>query len=77
MVRVAAWTGVLFGIGLTISHLFPTSWIEPVVLLGLGATMLVVSSRLGQPRTATSRAVGRVAPRTAIAAATAKEAPAA
>lgn len=74
MVRVAAWTGGLFGAGALICQLYPTSWIEPVVLVGLGAAMLLVSARLGRPRPA--GAVSRAATRRAIAAA-AKEAPAA
>jgi hypothetical protein len=76
MVRVAAWTGGLFGAGALICQMYPTSWIEPVVLVGLGAAMLLVSARIGRPRAAGS--VSRATTRRAIAAAAAaKEAPAA
>jgi len=74
MVRVAAWTGGLFGTGAIICQVYPTSWIEPVVLVALGAAMLFVSGRIGRPRTSGGRAA---APRRAMAAAAAKEAPAA
>jgi hypothetical protein len=66
MLRVAAWTGGLFGAGAMVCHVYPTSWIEPVVLLALGATLLLVSARSGKPSMAARRAMG-----------TAKEAPAA
>jgi uncharacterized membrane protein YdcZ (DUF606 family) len=80
MVRVAAWTGGLFGAGAIICQMYPTSWIEPVVLVGLGAAMLIVSARTGRPRSAgvprrTASRPGAIA--AAAAAAAAKEAPAA
>jgi uncharacterized membrane protein YdcZ (DUF606 family) len=80
MVRVAAWTGGLFGAGAIICQMYPTSWIEPVVLVGLGAAMLIVSARTGRPRSVgvpsrTASRPGAIA--AAAAAAAAKEAPAA
>jgi hypothetical protein len=75
MVRVAAWTGGLFGAGAMICRMYPTSWIEPVVLLALGATLLFVSARTGHVASAAPRRLSVVArARRAIAA---KEAPAA
>jgi predicted acyltransferase len=56
MLRVAAWTGGLFGAGAAISQLFPTAWTEPVVLLALGATLLAVSAR-GPGRSRRARAL--------------------
>ncbi|BDG08199.1 hypothetical protein [Anaeromyxobacter paludicola] len=45
MMRATAWTGGLFALGSAICHLFPAPWVEPMVLLGLGVTLLVVSGR--------------------------------
>ena len=45
MLRAAAWTGGLFAIGGGICHMFPGPWIEPLVLIALGTTLLFVSGR--------------------------------
>ena len=46
MLRAAAWTLGLFGVGTAIVRMFPESaWIEPLVLLGLGIAFLYVSAR--------------------------------
>jgi hypothetical protein len=45
MLRAASWTGGLFAIGGGICHLFPGPWIEPLVLIALGTTLLFVSGR--------------------------------
>ncbi len=51
MPRAAGWTIGLFGVGMIICRVFPIPWIEPLVLLGLGLSLLVVSSRSGaRPR---------------------------
>jgi hypothetical protein len=47
MLRAAAWTGGLFAAGGTLCQLFPQTWVEPVVLMALGAALLVVSGRGG------------------------------
>ncbi|WP_242394591.1 hypothetical protein [Anaeromyxobacter oryzisoli] len=47
MLRAAGWTIGLFGVGMIICQLYPTSWIEPVVLFGLGVALLAVSARTG------------------------------
>ncbi len=52
MLRAAAWSVGLFGVGLLICHLFPATWLEAPVLLALGITMLVVSARAPRPRRA-------------------------
>lgn len=65
MVRVAAWTGGLFGAGAMVCQVYPASWMEPVVLFVLGAALLFVSARTGRPRAVSRRALA------------AKEAPAA
>jgi hypothetical protein len=54
MLRAAGWTGGLFALGGGICHLFPGPWIEPLVLIALGATLLFVSGRA--PTTARSSA---------------------
>ncbi len=63
MPRAAAWTVGLFGAGMIICRLFPIPWIEPLVLLGLGLSFLVVSSRSG----ARPRGTRAVAPKEAAA----------
>jgi hypothetical protein len=46
MLRAAAWTLGLFGVGTSVVGLFPDSaWVEPVVLLALGVAFLYVSAR--------------------------------
>jgi len=45
MIRVAAWTCGLFAVGGGVVHLFPGQFTEPLVLLALGATLLLVSGR--------------------------------
>jgi hypothetical protein len=45
MLRAAAWTGSLFAVGGGICHLFPGPFIEPLVLIALGSTLLFVSGR--------------------------------
>ncbi|WP_242345255.1 hypothetical protein [Anaeromyxobacter terrae] len=48
MLRAAAWTLGLFGVGTSIVRLFPESaWVEPIVLLALGFAFLYVSARTG------------------------------
>lgn len=49
MVRAAAWTGGLFAVGAGICHLFPGPFVEPLVLLALGATLFFVSGRSPAP----------------------------
>jgi hypothetical protein len=48
MLRAAAWTGGLFGVGTAICGLFHQGWIQPIVLVALGAALLAVSSRTGR-----------------------------
>jgi hypothetical protein len=45
MLRAAAWTAGLFAVGGGVCHLFPGPWIEPLVLIALGTTLLFVSGR--------------------------------
>ncbi|HTP26345.1 MAG TPA: hypothetical protein VMK12_11890 [Anaeromyxobacteraceae bacterium] len=45
MIRVVAWTVGLFAVGCGICHLFPEPFVEPLVLLALGATLYLVSGR--------------------------------
>jgi hypothetical protein len=45
MVRAAVWTIGLFALGAGICHLFPGPFVEPLVLLALGATLFFVSGR--------------------------------
>ncbi len=52
MLRAAAWSVGLFGFGMLVCRLFPVAWLEAPVLLALGVTMLVVSSRSARPRRA-------------------------
>jgi hypothetical protein len=48
MVRAAAWTVGLFGVGTSIVRMFPqAAWVEPFVLIALGFSFLYVSSRIG------------------------------
>lgn len=63
MLRAAAWTVGLFGAGMVICGLFPIPWMQPLVLLGLGFSFLVVSGRSGAPR----RSRTAVAPKEAAA----------
>jgi hypothetical protein len=65
MLRAAAWTLGLFGVGTSIVRLFPESaWIEPVVLLALGVAFLYVSARTSVRE---RRARGTLAPKQAAA----------
>ncbi len=52
MLRVTAWTVGLFGAGAAIAHEFPSRWIQPLVLLGLGLAFLFVSARMGDAKAA-------------------------
>ncbi|HYD41183.1 MAG TPA: hypothetical protein VEB43_10175 [Anaeromyxobacter sp.] len=52
MLRAAAWSVGLFGIGMLVCRLFPASWLEAPVLLALGVAMLWVSARTPKPRRA-------------------------
>jgi hypothetical protein len=52
MLRAAAWSVGLFGIGMLICRLFPVAWLEAPVLLALGITLLLVSARTPRPRRA-------------------------
>lgn len=52
MLRAAAWSVGLFGVGLLICRVFPATWLEAPVLLVLGIVMLVVSARAPRPRRA-------------------------
>ena len=63
MARAAGWTIGLFGVGMLVCGLFPSAWIEPLVLLGLGIAFLAVSGRRG----AAQRRVRGVAPKGATA----------
>jgi hypothetical protein len=63
MLRAAAWTVGLFGVGMAVCHVFAWRWIEPVVLIGLGFAFLAVSARTG-PR---ARRVSKLAPKQAAA----------
>jgi hypothetical protein len=45
MLRATVWTVGLFGAGTALSRLFPGTWTEPLVLLGLGIALLFVSAR--------------------------------
>jgi hypothetical protein len=48
MLRAAAWTLGLFGVGTSITRMFPESgWTEPLVLIALGIAFLYVSARTG------------------------------
>jgi hypothetical protein len=47
MLRAAAWTGGLFAVGGGLCQVFPQAWLEPFVLMALGAALLVVSGRSG------------------------------
>lgn len=62
MLRAAAWTVGLFGVGMIICRVFPSAWIEPAVLFGLGIGFLAVSARSGhRPRRARALAPKQVA----------------
>jgi hypothetical protein len=48
MLRAAAWTLGLFGVGTSVVRMFPRAgWVEPLVLMALGFAFLFVSSRIG------------------------------
>ncbi len=61
MLRAAAWSVGLFGIGMLICRLFPVAWLEAPVLLALGLTMLTVSARPPRQRRAGAPAPKEVA----------------
>jgi hypothetical protein len=68
MLRAAAWTLGLFGVGTSIVRMFPRSaWIEPVVLIALGVAFLYVSSRSGFRVRRARSARGSLAPKEAVA----------
>ncbi len=65
MLRAAAWTLGLFGVGTSVVGLFPESaWVEPIVLLALGIAFLYVSARTGFRE---RRSRGELAPKQAAA----------
>jgi uncharacterized membrane protein len=43
MLRVTGWCVGLFGTGAAIARAFPSSWVQPLVLLALGIAFLFVS----------------------------------
>jgi hypothetical protein len=45
MLRATVWTVGLFGAGTAICRAFPSTWMEPLVLFGLGLALLFVSAR--------------------------------
>ena len=49
MLRAAAWSVGLFGVGMLVCGLFPASWLEAPVLLALGVAMLWASARKPRP----------------------------
>ena len=61
MLRATVWTMGLFGLGTAISRLYPGTWTEPLVLLGLGIALLFASTRTtrGTPRAARCDMKGR------------------
>jgi hypothetical protein len=50
MLRAAVWTCGLFGAGAAVCQVYPAAWVEPLVLIGLGAALLAVSARSGARR---------------------------
>lgn len=56
MMRATAWTGGLFALGSVICHIFRAPWVEPMVLLALGITLLLVSGRGETPASAAKAA---------------------
>jgi hypothetical protein len=61
MLRATVWTVGLFGAGTAISRLFPWTWTEPLVLLGLGIALLFVSARTARSTTASAEPAPRPA----------------
>lgn len=45
MIRVAAWSGVLFALGCAVCQLFPAPLVEPLVVIALGAALLLLAGR--------------------------------
>jgi hypothetical protein len=79
MLRATVWTMGLFGVGTAISRLYPATWTEPLVLLGLGIALLFASARTARvtPPPARARApVTDVSPVTASVATAKATAPA-
>jgi len=64
MLRATVWTVGLFGAGTALSRLFPGTWTEPLVLLGLGIALLFVSARTARGTAKPARA--RPAPATTM-----------
>jgi hypothetical protein len=63
MLRAAIWTGGLFALGAGICHVFPGPFVEPLVLLALGATLFFVSGRSPAPsRDGTAQSTSRAVP---------------
>jgi hypothetical protein len=56
MLRATVWTVGLFGAGTALSRLFPGTWTEPLVLLGLGIALLFVSARTARGTAKPARA---------------------
>ncbi len=52
MLRAAAWSVGLFGMGMLVCRLYPATWLEAPVLLALGVAMLWASARKARPRRA-------------------------
>ncbi len=71
MVRAAGWCVGLFGAGAAISRLFPSPWMQPVVLLALGLAFLFVSRTRAHPATGEVRALSTRGARAAAPAAAA------
>jgi cytochrome c-type biogenesis protein CcmH/NrfF len=68
MLRATTWTLGLFGAGTALTRVFASGWVEPLVLLLLGAALLYVSARTGRERRArTVDAAGVAKPATASA----------
>jgi hypothetical protein len=49
MLRVTGWCLGLFGTGAAIARAFPSSWVQPLVLLALGIAFLFVSRTSPRP----------------------------
>jgi hypothetical protein len=77
MLRATVWTVGLFGAGTAISRLFPGTWTETLVLLGLGVALLFVSARTARGTVQGAEAAARPAVAARAPAAMAAKAPAA
>ena len=76
MLRATVWTVGLFGAGTALSRLFPGTWTEPLVLLGLGVALLFVSARTARGTAKPARARPAPAPATTMGVASAASTPA-